>query len=1186
MTKCLHQKNVFWLKNTWTMLLKRIITLFLLLFCFTRAFPAVFVVTNNADSGTGTLREALTLAAANGTVEKDYINFNFPDVSEAGRTITIVSQLPDVSSNLVIDGTTQSGAAFGRSDAKIVLQPSNSSDIYDPFILTNVDGFEIYGMYVRDFIGVFPFEGSAVLYVHSSKNIQIGAPGKGNVFVNDGYILGSVYGHYFGNVIPPIFDGIENLTIYSNFFGFEPDGKSYRGMGFGYSAGLDISGCAGTIRIGGDNDNQRNIFGNIAMPIECRGTTPQTNHPTTFLIKNNYFNYNIDGQTAPLPNLNASNIFTIRITDNQPYTPELILPYKVYIFNNKIQAPCGITVGTVTGEIICQGNQVNNEDFPNKPAYAAGGISFRSKDKVLIGGEASGEANHFYNVGITASSPVSVLLQRNTDYCINDGYNIVWQPFGDLTESELPTINITGVTATSVSGKATPLSKVELFWDDDCAWCQPLTYIATVNTDANGNWRYDGAIQKGIIASAALNGYTSLFTTSTVYVGGKTVQYSCNNKGSITANVYKNTGGYQWKNEAGSIIGSNPDITDLVPGIYTLTTLNGTCSNTYTFKILDATPKIKADNKVITQPSCNNANGSVTGLYLDNGDVLEDAYLHGDYDIYTYKWIDQVGNIKSEGLDLTNVAAGIYHLEVTYKNQCTTTYGPVTLTNTTGPNINESAKTILSTPCGQSTGSITNITVTGTNPKYSWKNQQGQEVATTKDLINQPAGTYTLTVTDDTPCGPISSSAMEIPETNGITLNIPSSPVTNASCNQANGSVTGITAPGATQFQWRDANNNLVGSQLNLSNVPAGAYQLTAANSFGCSKTTPVYQILETPGTTYPNYNMALHNTCTGQTNGSIAITTDGLVKSLRWVDGQGQTITSSPQVNNLPAGTYKLYFTDQNNCESLYGSYVINVIPQLQIVAGSEQTTVDECALNTGSISSIQISGGLPPYSYQWYNADNALVSSTLNLTGVSAGSYKLVVNDAAACAAATAFYTITPQNSILSPPATHNIQLCTPGNALLTVDDPTSSFTFTYKLYESANSVTPLSIQNNGHFQVSVNANRSYYISKSKGSCESSRAEIQISVGLSTINIANTITPNGDGFNDYWKINGIENYPNAIIQLFNRYGQKIYESKGYQQPFDGTANGKPLPYGAYYYIINLNKNCNLLSGNLNIIR
>jgi hypothetical protein len=78
------------------------LALFFLFFCL-RGFSAVFVVTSNADSGPGTLRDALTQAAANGSTEKDYINFNLPDLSETGRTITVLTQLPLVSSNREFD---------------------------------------------------------------------------------------------------------------------------------------------------------------------------------------------------------------------------------------------------------------------------------------------------------------------------------------------------------------------------------------------------------------------------------------------------------------------------------------------------------------------------------------------------------------------------------------------------------------------------------------------------------------------------------------------------------------------------------------------------------------------------------------------------------------------------------------------------------------------------------------------------------------------------------------------------------------------------------------------------------------------------------------------------------------------------------------------------------------------------
>jgi len=105
-------------------------------------------------------------------------------------------------------------------------------------------------------------------------------------------------------------------------------------------------------------------------------------------------------------------------------------------------------------------------------------------------------------------------------------------------------------------------------------------------------------------------------------------------------------------------------------------------------------------------------------------------------------------------------------------------------------------------------------------------------------------------------------------------------------------------------------------------------------------------------------------------------------------------------------------------------------------------------------------------------------------------------------------------------------------------------------------------------------------------RGDCESSRTQVNIALILLQADIPNIITPNNYGINDYWQINGIESYPNAEVQVFTRYGQKVFESKGYAKPFDGTYNGQKLPVGAYYYIINLNNKCNLLSGSLTIIR
>ncbi len=71
----------------------------------------------------------------------------------------------------------------------------------------------------------------------------------------------------------------------------------------------------------------------------------------------------------------------------------------------------------------------------------------------------------------------------------------------------------------------------------------------------------------------------------------------------------------------------------------------------------------------------------------------------------------------------------------------------------------------------------------------------------------------------------------------------------------------------------------------------------------------------------------------------------------------------------------------------------------------------------------------------------------------------------------------------------------------------------------------------------------------------------------------IPNAISPNGDGKNDIWKLDFINLlYPNARVEVYNQWGQQLYESKGYNYPWDGTYNGELLPDGTYYYVIDIN--------------
>jgi len=84
----------------------------------------------------------------------------------------------------------------------------------------------------------------------------------------------------------------------------------------------------------------------------------------------------------------------------------------------------------------------------------------------------------------------------------------------------------------------------------------------------------------------------------------------------------------------------------------------------------------------------------------------------------------------------------------------------------------------------------------------------------------------------------------------------------------------------------------------------------------------------------------------------------------------------------------------------------------------------------------------------------------------------------------------------------------------------------------------------------------------------------------------VPNAFTPNGDGINDTWVIQFLESYPGCTVDVYNRYGAKVYTSLGYGRAWDGTLKGTPLPVGTYYWIINPKNGRAQMNGSVTIIR
>ncbi|MBN8783208.1 MAG: PKD domain-containing protein [Terrimonas ferruginea] len=89
-----------------------------------------------------------------------------------------------------------------------------------------------------------------------------------------------------------------------------------------------------------------------------------------------------------------------------------------------------------------------------------------------------------------------------------------------------------------------------------------------------------------------------------------------------------------------------------------------------------------------------------------------------------------------------------------------------------------------------------------------------------------------------------------------------------------------------------------------------------------------------------------------------------------------------------------------------------------------------------------------------------------------------------------------------------------------------------------------------------------------------------------LKPIRVPNVFSPNGDNIHDRWLIPNLTDYPGATVEIFNRYGQQVFYTVGYNTPWDGTYKGKDVPVGTYYYVIKLENGFKPQTGSVTVIR
>lgn len=106
---------------------------------------------------------------------------------------------------------------------------------------------------------------------------------------------------------------------------------------------------------------------------------------------------------------------------------------------------------------------------------------------------------------------------------------------------------------------------------------------------------------------------------------------------------------------------------------------------------------------------------------------------------------------------------------------------------------------------------------------------------------------------------------------------------------------------------------------------------------------------------------------------------------------------------------------------------------------------------------------------------------------------------------------------------------------------------------------------------------------VTTNKGCSDTSSMFIKV---LKDPPVPNIFSPNGDGIHDTWVIPYLDSYPGCTVEIVNRYGYLIYRSIGYPTPWDGKVNGRDVPVGTYYYVIDPKNGRKKKAGYVDIIR
>ncbi|MBI3510782.1 MAG: gliding motility-associated C-terminal domain-containing protein [Bacteroidetes bacterium] len=918
------------------------------------------------------------------------------------------------------------------------------------------------------------------------------------------------------------------------------------------------------------------------------------------------YNWSTGATTQDISGLTFGN-YTLTITDANGCG--LINPFDV-----AINEPADVNIDSIIKVCPAPGSGLSSVTvYPSGGSNLTYQVSFDNGITFLGSG--------IYNTMLAVGQSYQVVVHDNNGCTTPAATTLVIPPAVDIQTVSFNPCIADGVTSIPVTLTATGGNGGPLYFSFDNGVTYLGANIFTTNLATGNSYNIIVKDSSGCVSVTEPISIPNEIIPSGVtssFAGG--FQVSCNGStdGSIDLSAIGGSGAYtySWSNGA-----TTEDLSNIAAGTYSVVITDAlACTDTLNFTL--AQPTVLTSSTVAFS-GFNGNNVSCNGS--SNGSV--DLTVNGGVTTYTYNWSNG-----STTEDISSLAAGIYSVTITDANGCTTT-SSVTLTEPSAMIADIQPTNVL---CfGNATGAADLTPGGGVSPyTFNWSNGN-----TTEDLGSLSSGSYSVTFTDANGCQLTSSITITQPTdliTSGVT--------TDLTCFQNSTGAIDVTTSGGTSgytYYWSNASTT-----EDVSNLSSGNYSVTVTDANGCSDnlsfTLTEPTLLTTSITALSNYN-GYNIGCAGNSDGTIDITSAGGTPTYTYV-WSNSAVTED--VNNLSAGTYSVNVTDANGCTS---TLAVTLTQPVALGLTSTQQNVLCNGFNTGSID-ITMSGGVNPYTYSWSNSattedisaitsgsysvsvtdangcvlTNSFVISQLSpmilsntslnplCFGDNNGSIDLSVNGGLAP------YTYTWSNgqstqdisALASGSYTVNVidaNNCSSGDTILLTDNSPMSSSVSSPVQTDGFNVT-YSGGSDGSIQITVNGGVTpYTYAWSNGASTEDQSNIPAGnyfVIITDANGCSTTTsillsepfvlqmptgfsPNGDGNNDFFVVHGLEAFPQNKIEVFNRWGNKVWQADDYMNTWEGTtSSGDKLPDGTYFVILNISDGQKVLNGYIDIRR